>query len=388
MSLRNLESDLSSKNPYELCDRYLSYILDATLPTYQIKKGQRFHRARKGCLTIAGGISDCDIEFTYPYYGSEIAAPPPMKASSGRFNREGTSFLYLSSSIATCISEIHLEVGQICSISTFECVSGGKYLHLAPKADSIGTDEDYLYQLLTQPVYTEVKYKYLITQFLSEILRTANYSGIVFKSTQSNGKNVVCFNPADYAYVEYSERMYRATKIKYSFEHVPEDYTKYQDYRSYLSDYNEKAEEQRKEQFEHIGRRIDYDDAIEFEKLKQESADASDKDEQLIILDKIVEKFKCVPSFQKQAYYLRGDYKLREGEKEHGILDYLAAWSWRSVEEKIYQEILTHIREEHLLPEDSDSDLKALIEHIHTDEKKQIDKMFQDAMTKLHNQAL
>lgn len=39
----------------------------------------------------------------------DIAAAPILFTSGGRFNREGTSFLYLGSDINTCVSQLKLE---------------------------------------------------------------------------------------------------------------------------------------------------------------------------------------------------------------------------------------------------------------------------------------
>lgn len=75
-----------------------------------------------------GAIDDCDINVTFPYYGSQISAPPTSMSRAGRFNRSSYSYLYMATSKETCISELKLDVGQFCSIAEFKPVNKGRFL--------------------------------------------------------------------------------------------------------------------------------------------------------------------------------------------------------------------------------------------------------------------
>ena len=63
--------------------------------------------------------------------------PPARFVKGGRFNRQGVSYLYLADNVETCISEIHLQVGQICSIVQFKCIKEGKYLFIENKSEEV-----------------------------------------------------------------------------------------------------------------------------------------------------------------------------------------------------------------------------------------------------------
>lgn len=54
--------------------------------------------------------------FILPYYKNEIESPPPIYTTGRRFNRDGISYLYLADTIETCLLEVHLQIGQNCSI--------------------------------------------------------------------------------------------------------------------------------------------------------------------------------------------------------------------------------------------------------------------------------
>ena len=46
---------------------------------------------------------------------------PPVYTAGGRFNRQGISYLYLADTIETCLAEVHLQIGQNCSVGKFKC---------------------------------------------------------------------------------------------------------------------------------------------------------------------------------------------------------------------------------------------------------------------------
>ena len=41
-------------------------------------KNEIFYRGRVGFNNEKGAIDDCDINVTFPYYGSQISAPPTL----------------------------------------------------------------------------------------------------------------------------------------------------------------------------------------------------------------------------------------------------------------------------------------------------------------------
>lgn len=134
-----------------------------------IDTGQIFYRARVGNGVIEAAIDDLDIKCKIPYFGSDMEKPPAKFVQGGRFNRQGVSYLYLADNIETCIAEIHLQVGQICSIVEFECVKKGNYVLIESNSEEI------LYDILTRPVHSDIKDYYLVSVREFQSLFNYNY---------------------------------------------------------------------------------------------------------------------------------------------------------------------------------------------------------------------
>ena len=79
---------------------------------------------------------------------------------------------------------------------------------------------DFWRNFLLQPVYSDTKYKYLLTQFITDAILKTKAAGIYFKSIQSKGNNVVCFCDDSFELVKFSERLYKTEKIEYEIKEV------------------------------------------------------------------------------------------------------------------------------------------------------------------------
>lgn len=223
--LNILEKDLKCNNPDKIIDEYVDFFSKKELKKICIKKGQEFYRGRIGKMIVQGAIDDCNQKFEMPYYGKNIEAAPPIYTSGGRFNRAGISYLYLATNIETCLAEVHLQVGQECSIGKFECTDDIELINLSDFGEDL--ELRIWYDIITQPVHNEIKYKYFITQFIAEVLMRINSSGLYFKSVQANGYNIVCFEPSRFKLVKYSEKLYMAQKIKYEYMQVKDTVRKF-----------------------------------------------------------------------------------------------------------------------------------------------------------------
>ncbi|MDO5149083.1 MAG: RES family NAD+ phosphorylase, partial [Oscillospiraceae bacterium] len=201
---------------------------------------------------IHGSYDECSYNFLLPYYKQEIEAPPSLFATGGRFNRSGTSYLYLSDTIETCLAEVHLPIGQNCSVGEFRCAEQIELIDLTQfKNDS--EMENWL-KILMQPVYTETKYIYNITRFLADIFKSINGNGMYFESVQAEGHNIVCFNPFLFKLVEYSEKIFTATKIKYDYQQVEDairEYSRNGEYK-YINSYNENENRRNEEKIDYL----------------------------------------------------------------------------------------------------------------------------------------
>lgn len=221
-----IEDDLKNNNPDKIINKYFNYLSKKKFKKIQIKKGKVFYRGRIGKMIVQGAIDDCNRYFEMPYYGNMIGVAPPLYTSQGgRFNRAGMSYLYLATDVETCLAEVHLQVGQECSVGEFECINDIELINLSDFGDDL--ELKIWYEIITQPVHSEIKYKYFITQFISEVLMKFNSYGLYFKSVQSNGNNIVCFKPENFKLVKYSEKLYKAEKINYNYTEVEDDVRKF-----------------------------------------------------------------------------------------------------------------------------------------------------------------
>ena len=247
-----VNDDLIHNNPDNLFEEYKEYFKTKTLPTKIIDTDTVFYRGRIGNEVIYGSEDDYNKSFILPYYQQGIEAPPPIYTDGGRFNRQGISYLYLADTIETCLAEVHLQIGQTCSIGEFKCKNQIEVIDLKRFDDDaeIGA----WLKILTQPVHDGTKYIYNITRFLADIFKSLNGYGIYFESVQAEGHNVVCFDTSLFQLVEFSEKIYEATKIKYAYKQVEDSIREYSknEKSQYINPCNEYENEKNKKKFEYL----------------------------------------------------------------------------------------------------------------------------------------
>lgn len=251
--LQNIvNNDLMYNNPDNLFEEYKKYFKTKALPTKIINTDTVFYRGRIGNEVIYGAEDDYNRSFILPYYQHEIEAPPPIYTTGGRFNREGISYLYLADTIETCLAEVHLQIGQNCSIGEFKCKEQMEVIDLTKFSNDLEM-ETWL-KFLTQPVHNETKYIYNITRFLSDIFRSINSNGIYFESVQAEGHNIVCFDPSLFQLLKYSEKIYTATKIKYNYQQVKDSIREYskKEKTKYINSYNRYEDEKNEKKFDYL----------------------------------------------------------------------------------------------------------------------------------------
>lgn len=247
-----INDDLFHNNPDNLFEEYKEYFKTKALPTKIIDTDTVFFRGRIGNEVIYGAEDDHNKSFILPYYQHEIEAPPPIYTDGGRFNRQGISYLYLADSIETCLAEIHLQIGQTCSIGEFKCKKQIKVIDLT-RFNNDAEIETWL-KILTQPVHNGTKHLYNLTRFLADIFKSINSNGIYFESVQTEGYNIVCFDPSLFQLVEYSEKIYAATKIKYDYRQVEDSIREYSrnGKSKDINSYNEYEDEKKEKKFDYL----------------------------------------------------------------------------------------------------------------------------------------
>ena len=244
--------DLMHNNPDTLFEEYKEYFKTKALPTKIIDTDTVFYRGRIGNEVIYGAEDDLNKSFILPYYKHGIESPPPIYTDGGRFNRQGISYLYLADTIETCLAEVHLQIGQTCSVGEFKCKKKIEVIDLTRFNDD--PEIEAWLKILTQPVHNGTKHIYNITRFLADIFKSINGNGIYFESVQAEGHNVVCFDPHLFQLMKYSEKIYEAKKIKYDYYQVEDSIREYSknEKGKYINSYNEYENKQNKNKFEYL----------------------------------------------------------------------------------------------------------------------------------------
>lgn len=160
-----------------------------------------------------------------PYMGSEIGPPPPTKATPGRLNRDGVSFLYLSTDEATAAAEVRPHPGHRVSLASFRSL---KELRLADFsaidiADFSRSDAALeIFHLghtisreISLPITPEERHKYSVTQLLADIVRQHGYEGIQFPSSVAPGANICVFHPDLFSVDPASGKVVYVKSLKY-----------------------------------------------------------------------------------------------------------------------------------------------------------------------------
>ncbi len=142
---------------------------------------------------------------------SKMGKPPVKKATNGRANPIGISYLYVASTIDTAIAEIRGNKGELVTIAKFQMNDELELADLRNPRSTISPfelDEDELELIyknlpflellgkeLSKPIIPrEANLEYLPSQYLSELLKHIGFHGIIYKSSVSKGNNYVIFN--------------------------------------------------------------------------------------------------------------------------------------------------------------------------------------------------
>ena len=161
----------------------------------------------------------------------EMGAPPPAKATAGRANPPGVSYLYVAEQEATAVQEVRAYVGAKVTVARLEVTSDLKLVSVAkikhvfspfqhPNLEEILLAYDILSVLnekLSRPVDPNTsQLDYLPSQYLAEVVLDSGFDGIRYKSAVSeDGVNVVVFDQEKTAILETKLIEVTAMNLKY-----------------------------------------------------------------------------------------------------------------------------------------------------------------------------
>jgi hypothetical protein len=197
----------------------------------KIEGGSVVYRARVGTAGYKKAYQAFSGEgkkIFVPFKDKEIGAVPPLRATEGRANRAGISYLYCATDSYTAISEVRPHPTDVVSLGKF-CVSDtlkvfdfshpnlldfiendSTLLLMIPYAKMAG-----IFNTATPP---SLEGRYSVSQLISDCIRKEGYDGIQFSSTVGEGKNLVIFNPINMAFIDGSSKVIEIDKVQYTYE--------------------------------------------------------------------------------------------------------------------------------------------------------------------------
>lgn len=235
--ISTFERELKEKNHY-LVEEKVKVLLEPLANKIENKFsiGSSFYRARIGFeKRYADTMNPGFDKLTYyyePYREGMIQAPPPPKASAGRLNRQGISYLYLSSDISTAVSEVRPHPGHLVSVGKFILSREVRIADLRNiNLRKFCTDEkiekfvllNSIGRKFSLPITPEERDQYLITQLFADTFRLLGFDGISFKSSVSDGYNVVLFDANVCKYTSEESDVLFCEEVKYSIRGINGD---------------------------------------------------------------------------------------------------------------------------------------------------------------------
>lgn len=142
---------------------------------------------------------------------AKMGKPPSEKTPLNRLNPRGISYLYLAENINTALAEIRAIPNDSVTIGEFIFIKPAKVLDLSRRTIGspfiFGRDiQDVLYyraflflfaEQISLPISAEsADLEYIPIQFIGEYIKQKGYDGIIYKSSVTEGKNLVLFDDA------------------------------------------------------------------------------------------------------------------------------------------------------------------------------------------------
>lgn len=220
--IKKIIDDILNHNKETIVDKYYNHFKSYSIEKHLIPKEEKFFRARKGYIEL----ENKSFEQTYKisFFGKNIAAPPCRVATEQRFNKAGTSYTYLGDSKETCFYELRPQVGNYISVGNFQFTDDVNAVYINNEKDL-----SIWYKIITEPACDKTFNYYIVTQFLSDIIRKVfDIQVLKYDSIQYDGYNLVCFDNDKLKFVDYSDSLYYVNKSKngYKFEKVDDFYDK------------------------------------------------------------------------------------------------------------------------------------------------------------------
>ncbi len=160
---------------------------------------------------IEGGFQGYDAK------GS--GAPPSEKASPGRCNLKGVSYLYTASDEHTAVAEIRPHFQDKLSVAKLQPVRELRLVNFHFDPEAIVHGENFLFDCIQREYARQNRDRtgdYTVTQYITAFIEHLGYDGLCFRSSLvKDGTNFVIFNPKNC--IVLSSKLCYLSEVKYEF---------------------------------------------------------------------------------------------------------------------------------------------------------------------------
>lgn len=167
------------------------------------------------------------------YQVAEMGRPPDERATNGRANPIGISYLYAASDTLTAISEVQPYKGELVTVAKIQINTPKVIADLRDPKRTIspfGLEEEsleYLYseipylvtlgEELSKPIIPkEADLEYLPSQYLCEFIKSIGFAGVLYKSSLGEGFNLALFDDTGLSFVEKTEYVVTGNNVRYN----------------------------------------------------------------------------------------------------------------------------------------------------------------------------
>lgn len=231
--LTHLKGKIRYINPQEIAKEIVEQCGDMIKALERKEKKINLFRARLGVRDILhyAELGDEPEDVYIPYTKGEIGAPPAEITNEGRFNRAGTSYLYLASTRDTAIKEIRPNVGHDVSIGEFFIegeinIVDFTVLDFYDYATSDDKIDDFIKLRAVEKIISlpNPDKRYGLTQGFADAFYLLGYDGIKFNSSVADGTyNLVLFKKEKAVYREKSQKAFHISEMEYKIKEVKMD---------------------------------------------------------------------------------------------------------------------------------------------------------------------
>lgn len=187
-------------------------------------RGRSFARARIGFSASGTNFETGEVDYV-PFSSGDLMAPPPPIATTGRLNRQGVSFLYVTDDVQTALAEVRPHPGHIVSVGRIELsrpsvIADFTSIALSSFSSSDENLDNFVFlrsieRDFSTPVVPEERSSYLLGQLVADLLRDLGFDGVAYHSAVAAGRNYCFFEPERLRYIPKTGEVFQVRSLHY-----------------------------------------------------------------------------------------------------------------------------------------------------------------------------